>query len=509
MQSLGDLIQRPDALDPDCPCGVALARFDADPGLVVLAVARAGKPVGALSRLALLGRRDFLGNDLTVGDVMDAAPVILCADSSAAEATRELLEQTPGALIGGFLVVDDEGRYRGVGTAVDLMPRHDSTAAHPAGTGGIASRFCEAVREPISAAVAAAERLRGQQLSANASRDIDIVSENGAEVLRLLEAIGQLSRAQDDNLAIVAEPHRLADLMDDIEACWRRPAQRRGLTLMVSYDGPPDCSVRIDRARFMHMFDALIAHALAHTRTGVVEASLKTEAADDGWRLACRVRDNGGRQDADYLRRLFDAAAVDGPAGGMGVQLGLALASRVVSAMGGALTAKSNAGPGITIGFEVAVAAAAAAAAQEQLSASQPIRERLAHVLIVEDNATNRMVIETLCEMIGCSSESVVDGVEAVEAARVGRYDVILMDIKMPRMDGLTATAEIRKLPGQAGAAPIIALTANADPEDMRRYIAAGMCRVVEKPIKADRFAEAITAALNAAAETGRHAAAA
>jgi CheY-like chemotaxis protein len=107
------------------------------------------------------------------------------------------------------------------------------------------------------------------------------------------------------------------------------------------------------------------------------------------------------------------------------------------------------------------------------------------------------MVVEALCEMFDCSSESVVDGIEAVEAARTGHFDVILMDIKMPRMDGVTAAREIRKLGGAAGATPIIALTANADPDEVAQYLAAGMHSVVEKPIKPERLMEALDAVLS------------
>ncbi|RYG01133.1 MAG: response regulator, partial [Caulobacteraceae bacterium] len=117
---------------------------------------------------------------------------------------------------------------------------------------------------------------------------------------------------------------------------------------------------------------------------------------------------------------------------------------------------------------------------------------RAAHILVVDDNATNRMVAETLCEMFDCTSESATDGVEALEAARTGRFDLILMDIKMPRMDGVTATREIRALPGAAGRVPIIALTANADPEDAAGYLKAGMNGVVEKPMKPENLLRAL-----------------
>jgi len=117
-------------------------------------------------------------------------------------------------------------------------------------------------------------------------------------------------------------------------------------------------------------------------------------------------------------------------------------------------------------------------------------------VLVVDDNATNRMVAEALCEMFDYTSECVVDGLEAVEAARTGRFDLILMDIRMPNMDGVEATRAIRKLPGAAGSVPIIALTANADPEDAKEYLAVGMHSVVEKPLKPEKLLEAISLAL-------------
>jgi CheY-like chemotaxis protein len=117
-------------------------------------------------------------------------------------------------------------------------------------------------------------------------------------------------------------------------------------------------------------------------------------------------------------------------------------------------------------------------------------------VLVVDDNATNRMVAEALCEMFECTCECVEDGVEAVEAARSARFDLILMDIRMPRMDGVEATRAIRAMGGQAGAVPIIALTANADPEDAQSYIDSGMQSVVEKPIKPERLLIAMNEAL-------------
>jgi len=108
-------------------------------------------------------------------------------------------------------------------------------------------------------------------------------------------------------------------------------------------------------------------------------------------------------------------------------------------------------------------------------------------------------VAQALCEMFGCTSETVEDGQEAVEAVQSRPFDLILMDIKMPRMDGVAATRAIRALPGPAAATPIIALTANADPEDAAAYMAAGMIGVVEKPMKPENLLRALQQALGAA----------
>jgi two-component system, sensor histidine kinase len=118
-------------------------------------------------------------------------------------------------------------------------------------------------------------------------------------------------------------------------------------------------------------------------------------------------------------------------------------------------------------------------------------------VLVVDDNATNRMVAQALCEMFDCTCEAACDGAEAIEAVRNGRFDLILMDIKMPKMDGVTAARAIRALGAEAGEVPIVALTANADPDDAASYLAAGMDGVIEKPMKPEHLLAVLQQALN------------
>jgi CheY-like chemotaxis protein len=218
---------------------------------------------------------------------------------------------------------------------------------------------------------------------------------------------------------------------------------------------------------------------------------------DNGVRLTGRVRDSGGGLSAAKLARVLEAEGGDGSAEAAHASLGLMLCRRIVEGMGGELRAENNVGAGATIAFDITAPETAAEAPDELRDPAAGART--AHVLVVDDNATNRMVAEALCEMFDCTSESVEDGVQAVEAASSGRFDLILMDIRMPRMDGVEATRAIRALNGPAASVPIIALTANADPEDAQGYIACGMHAVVEKPIKPERLLQAMNAALSAA----------
>lgn len=135
--------------------------------------------------------------------------------------------------------------------------------------------------------------------------------------------------------------------------------------------------------------------------------------------------------------------------------------------------------------------------ASVQGGASQRTPDRT-RVLIVDDVAQNRLLLGVLCDQFGFQHEPAENGYEAVEAARSGRYDIVLMDILMPRMDGMAATRAIRALPGPVADTPIIAVTTAAAPGEVLRYLSCGMNDVVAKPVNRERLAEAITTALAA-----------
>lgn len=346
-------------------------------------------------------------------------------------------------------------------------------------------RVTSEIHQQMEGVLALAERLARQPMGADAQACIAGVTEAARTVRQILASSQDLKSASVHGLSIEPESKRAAALADEVQERWQARATDSGLTLLVSYDGDPDALVMVDALRMHQVFDAFIAQALAGLRRGAVEATLKATANGDITRLEGRIRGGAERAMGDRALDLREIEALFG----LETALGVALGRTIVETLGGEIHAEPNVGAGETLVFQIDVPTAREA---EPVEEGLGQTERAAHILVVDDNATNRMVAETLCEMFDCTSESATDGVEAVEAARTGRFDLILMDIKMPRMDGVTATREIRALPGQPGRVPIIALTANADPEDAAAYLKAGMNGVVEKPMKPENLLRAL-----------------
>jgi len=491
MDTIGDTIDRRTGLPADSLCEAALAIFIHDLDCRAVAVVDGDRPVGIVHREAFLARMERNGAAVRpILEVTEPDTLIVEAGEHVGPFVERMALERPAALLGGFIVCRG-GAFAGVSDLARLLP----ALARPRADVGLIERICTEVREPVAHALAAADGLKRLRLPEGASQHIETITEAAHSTLSLLDVAAELQRADAGRLEIAAAPRRLQELMDDIAARWRIQAETAGVTLLVSYDGAPDCAAIIDAARLMQVFDALIGHAMAHSSRGVIEASLQVRPLEAGFALIGRVRDNGATYAPRYLAGMFQGVGEVAQAAGMGVQLELMLAERAIAAMDGSLQAKANPGPGATVAFEIAAPAADGVGMQDA-AIEELAPTRSAHILVVDDNATNRMVVEALCEMFDCSTESVVDGVEAVEAARAGRYDVILMDIKMPRMDGVTAAREIRKLGAPAGKVPIIALTANADTDEVAQYLAAGMRCVVEKPIKPERLLEALDGAL-------------
>jgi CheY-like chemotaxis protein len=474
MPAISRLIEYADPIASASLCGAALELFLDHPGWDLAPVMESGRVRGVVSRGAV-GVQDA---GRAVSEVMCGALTV--GPEIEIDAACALLLAHPEPVSG--LVVVDGARYVGVVAMRALLRLKSDRDASAQDSQRFIDLVSRELRTPMAGALAVAELLQRQPLPADAQSFVRTIIESCQGMAMALNDAIELSRADKGTLTLDPRPTRLRDLMDQVQSRWDERAGRDGVTLAVAYDGEPDLMAEVDPARLEQLFDGLIGAAIMHTRQGAIEASLQAQRVDGGLRLTGRVRDSGGGLSASLGAR--QAAASPNA-------LGLALCRRIVERLGGAIRVEANVGAGATIVFDFTVSETMAAGAATDLSV-----RRSAHVLVVDDNATNRMVAEALCEMFDCTSECVEDGVEAVEAARTGRFDLILMDIRMPRMDGVEATRAIRALGGPAGAVPIIALTANADPEDAKAYIACGMHSVVEKPIKPEFLQQAINAAL-------------
>jgi len=356
----------------------------------------------------------------------------------------------------------------------------------------LTDRVSAEIRQQMDGVLALTEQLGRQRLTADGEACVASVAEAAAGIRRIVDASFDLKAMMAQGLTLELEPIVLREVMDEVQERWQPRAAATGVTLLVSYDGDPEAAAMADRKRLLQVFDGFIGEAVGAQARGAVEAGLTAHVGPDGVRLEGRVRGprDSGWDDKDIETRIRSIEARLG----LEVALGALLARKVLAGMDGELRKEANAGASDTAAFEIKLAPIPETVAEPSEDAG-----RAAHILVVDDNATNRMVAQSLVEMFDCTSESAEDGEEAVEAARTGRFDLILMDIRMPRMDGVAATRAIRALPGQIGAVPIIALTANADPDDAEAYLAAGMNGVVEKPMKPEHLLLALQQALDPA----------
>ena len=504
------------------PGAAVYQRFEQEPDVLAIAVVdAAGRPVGIVERntfflrmAAEYGRALYAQRPIAM--LMNAEPLVVEGAVGLMVFTREVLAERPSELLQGFIVVQD-GRYAGIGSALSLLQATSRAnrdhawemtkladtlkAAQVQANAALQAKskfravMSHEIRTPLNGVLTVADIL-GRRLKQEELRPlVQTILDSGSTLLRLLTDALDFSRADAGAMELQQEPFRLASVLDDVAGLWSAPAAEKALDFTVSYEGPADLWALGDEVRLRQVFNNLIGNALKFTEAGGIAVRLRAEREDVYVRLFAEVVDTGPGVDDARLPHIFQPFVQEeaGRAKG-GTGLGLAICRELVERMDGAILARATLGGGLTVAFEitsfhapVAQAQPAGPAAPEPADVGQAL-----HVLIADDNATNRLVAETLCAMFGCTSLSVADGAEAVEAAHTGRFDMVLMDIKMPVMDGLEA---VRRLRAEGCRLPILALTANADPWDAADYISAGMDGVVEKPIKPAALLAAMTAA--------------
>ena len=531
MQELLSLVEPVRPVLATTPGAVVYQRFESEPDVLAIAVVdTAQRPVGIVERnsfflrmAAEYGRALYAQRPIAM--LMNPEPLIVDGGVGLMAFTREVLAERPSELLQGFIVVQD-GAYAGIGSALSLLQatsranrdhalemtrladtlraaQVEAQAALDAKSKFLAVMSHE-IRTPLNGVLTVADILARRLQQDELKPYVQTILASGQTLLRLLTDALDFSRADAGRLDLQQEPFGVASVLDDVAGLWASSAAEKSLDFAVDYEGPADLSALGDEVRLKQVFNNLVGNALKFTERGGVSVRLTAEHHDVYVHLAAEVVDTGPGVDDDRLAGIFHPFAqedVGRTKGGAG--LGLAICRELIERMDGTIRAAHTPGGGLTVLFEATLfhAPGAGAVSQSEPRPAAPTPHRPLHVLIADDNATNRLVAETLCAMFDCTSQSVEDGVQAVEAACAGAFDLILMDIKMPRMDGLQAARRIRSMAGAVGAVPILALTANADPWDAADYLNAGMDGVVEKPIKPDSLFAAMIAATSPSPE--------
>ncbi len=348
------------------------------------------------------------------------------------------------------------------------------------------------IRTPLNGILGVADLLGDTGLTAEQEAFARTIRESGRHLLALLNDVLDFSKIDSGALELECAPFAPRIVLETVQAMMVRQAEEKGLRLRAEASAAVPALVLGDAQRLRQVLLNLVGNAVKFTRAGEVGVTLDAAPVASGWRLDGVVRDSGIGIEAGMLGRLFrEFTQVDGSVtrrfGGTG--LGLAICRRLVEAMGGSITAESVPGAGSTFRFSVTVGTAPAEAAAPVWPAAAPGRLR---VLVAEDNEVNRMVATKLLERDGHMVQAVQDGAAALAAVRGGDFDLVLMDVMMPVMDGLAATQAIRTLAGAAGLVKVIGLTASASRGDEDACRAAGMDGFVPKPIAPERLTHEI-----------------
>ncbi|MBI1683346.1 PAS domain S-box protein [Caulobacter hibisci] len=354
------------------------------------------------------------------------------------------------------------------------------------------------IRTPMNGVLGIIHLLKRQGLSAEADHLLGEALACGRMLSTLLDDIIDFSRIEAGRLDVTPEPIDPAELVRGVARLLRAQAEHKGLALIV--EAPDVGIVLADPTRLRQALFNLVGNAVKFTLSGSVALRLR-RLPDD--RLVFEVADTGVGIAAEAQARLFQRfqqadASTTRRFGGSG--LGLAITRRLAQMMGGEVDFTSAEGEGST--FRLTIAAPPVAQAPQDDAAGERMLEGL-KILVVEDNATNRMVARRILEMLGAAVETAEDGLSGVEAAERG-FDLILMDVQMPGVDGLEASRRIRALPGPVGATPIVALTANVLAHQRATYLAAGMNGVAAKPISPTALLAEIVRVAETAATTAK-----
>ncbi len=387
----------------------------------------------------------------------------------------------------------------------DLVEARDAADAANVAKSRFLANMSHEIRTPLNGVLAMAEVMARDDLAEEQRERLEVVRQSGQQLLSVLNDVLDLSKIEAGKLELEIRDFELEPIAQAARESFAAIATGKHLDFRVEVDVRAAGHWRGDSERLRQILTNLVSNALKFTQQGEVTA--RFEAADAGG-VRLTVTDTGIGISADALPSLFEKftqadTSTTRRYGGSG--LGLAICRELAQLMGGSISAVSQQGKGSTffaeLPFERAAAQEPVTPTAAEAEPEAPADQRRVKVLAAEDNPVNQTVLKAIVEPMDVELSMVGDGQAAVDAWRAGEFDLILMDIQMPVMDGIAATKMIRATEKAQGRArtPIIAVTANALVHQIEEYMQAGMDGHVAKPIEIAKLHGALDRALNPA----------
>jgi signal transduction histidine kinase/ActR/RegA family two-component response regulator len=351
---------------------------------------------------------------------------------------------------------------------------------------GFLATVSHEIRFPLSNVLGVIDDLLAGMLNEEQTQQLTIIQSSLQELLSLLNDLLDFSRMESGSLTLAQEPFRLADVFSGTLQLFIPTAQRKGIMLSSKYDLPKRLMVQGDEARLRQVLLNLLANALKFTEQGKISlkarltyqstahVGLRVEIADTGIGLPEEVR-------AHLFKSLHDPATPVPRPGG----LGLAMCAQIVHLFGGEIGCRSEPGKGSVFWFEVPFSLATTAS--PAASSQPPVPTTALHILIVEDNPINQKVATLLFSTLGQNVSVASNGLEALAALQTQSFDLVLLDLYMPQMNGFDTIHAIRSLDSMIARIPIIVLTTDVSDETLERCLDCGVNGFLSKPFTREK----------------------